>query len=85
MALLLGPLSAPELLIILAIVVVLFGATRIGDIGKGIGRGIREFRQEIKDGDEPKSDEPTEEDKVEATAASASAPSSDEKPTSQTH
>ena len=42
--------GAPELLIILAIVVVLFGATRIGDIGKGLGRGIREFRREIKDG-----------------------------------
>ena len=41
--------GAPELLIILAIVVVLFGASRIGDIGKGIGRGIREFRSEIKD------------------------------------
>lgn len=44
--------GAPELLIILAIVVVLFGATRIGDIGKGIGRGIKEFRREIKDGTE---------------------------------
>jgi sec-independent protein translocase protein TatA len=42
--------GAPELLIILAIVVVLFGASRIGDIGKGLGRGIREFRREIKDG-----------------------------------
>jgi len=41
--------GAPELLIILAIVVVLFGATRIGDIGKGIGRGIREFRREVKE------------------------------------
>jgi len=50
--------GAPELLIILAIVVVLFGATRIGDIGKGIGRGIREFRREIKDGqDEDKREE----------------------------
>jgi len=45
----LGPL---ELLIILGIVVVLFGATRLSDIGKGIGRGIREFRREIKDGQE---------------------------------
>lgn len=45
----LGPL---ELLIILGIVVVLFGATRIGDIGKGVGRGIREFRREIKEGSE---------------------------------
>ena len=49
--------GAPELLIILAIVVVLFGATRIGDIGKGLGRGIREFRREIKDGQEEKLDE----------------------------
>ncbi|TMG05364.1 MAG: twin-arginine translocase TatA/TatE family subunit [Chloroflexi bacterium] len=43
-------MGAPELLIILAIVVVLFGATRIGDIGKGFGRGIREFRRELRDG-----------------------------------
>lgn len=49
--------GAPELLIILAIVVVLFGATRIGDIGKGLGRGIREFRREIKDGQEDKQDQ----------------------------
>ena len=42
--------GAPELLIILAIVVVLFGASRIGDIGKGLGRGIREFRREVKNG-----------------------------------
>lgn len=49
-------LGAPELLIILAIVVVLFGATRIGDIGKGVGRGIREFRREIKDESEDDKD-----------------------------
>lgn len=49
--------GAPELLIILAIVVVLFGATRIGDIGKGLGRGIREFRREIREGQEEKQDE----------------------------
>jgi sec-independent protein translocase protein TatA len=44
-----------ELLIILAIVVVLFGASRIGDLGKGLGRGIREFRKEMRDAsqDEP--------------------------------
>jgi sec-independent protein translocase protein TatA len=53
-------LGAPELLIILAIVVVLFGATRIGEIGKGLGRGIREFRREIRDAQE---DKPGEDDK----------------------
>jgi sec-independent protein translocase protein TatA len=49
--------GAPELLIILAIVVVLFGATRIGDIGKGLGRGIREFRREVREGQDEKQDE----------------------------
>lgn len=51
-------LGAPELLIILAIVVVLFGATRLGDIGKGIGRGIREFRRELREGQEEEKKEP---------------------------
>lgn len=49
-------LGPAELLIILAIVVVLFGASRIGDIGKGVGRGIREFRREVKDGQEETAD-----------------------------
>ena len=56
----LGPL---ELAIIFAIVVVLFGASKIGDIGGSIGRGIREFRREVKDGGQ----EP-EEEKAEAEA-----------------
>ena len=44
-------LGPAELIIILAIVVVLFGASRIGDIGGSIGRGIREFRREVKEGE----------------------------------
>ena len=53
----LGPL---ELLIILGIVVLLFGATRLTDVGKGLGRGIKEFRKEMKadDEDEEKEKEP---------------------------
>ena len=86
-----GSLGAPELLIILAIVVVLFGATRIGDIGKGIGRGIREFRTELKDNGEGEEGEEGEEKKPEGetVAASTSAPAKpsgeDNKPTSQSH
>ncbi len=38
-------LGVPELLIILVIVVVIFGATRLPQIGKGLGEGIRNFRQ----------------------------------------
>ncbi len=44
-------LGPAELVIILAIVVVLFGASRIGDIGGSIGRGIREFRRELREGE----------------------------------
>lgn len=42
-------LGIPELLIILVIVVVLFGATRLPQIGEGLGKGIRAFRSGIKD------------------------------------
>ncbi len=58
-----GPL---ELGIIFAIVVVLFGASRIGDIGGSIGRGIREFRREVKEGE--KESEEEEKEKEKATA-----------------
>ena len=57
-------LGPAELLIIFAIVVVLFGASRIGDIGGSIGRGIREFRREVKEGEKE-----TEEEKEKETAA----------------
>jgi sec-independent protein translocase protein TatA len=60
----LGPL---ELLIILGIVVLIFGATRLTDVGKGLGRGIKEFRKEMKDGDGDDSEE-----KEKETAATTS-------------
>ncbi len=68
MPFLISPSLGPaELLIILAIVVVLFGATRIGDIGKGVGRGIREFRREVKSGDDESEGEGEEAAKPEST------------------
>jgi len=54
-----------EVLIILAIVVLLFGATRIGDIGGAMGRAIREFRRELKG---------PEEERKEATKAEDTTP-----------
>jgi sec-independent protein translocase protein TatA len=41
-------LGIPELMIILVIVVVIFGATRLPQIGKGLGEGIRNFRSATK-------------------------------------
>lgn len=49
-----GTLGPTELLIILAIVVVLFGASRLAGLGGALGRGIREFREESRTGDEAK-------------------------------
>ena len=44
--------SMPELLIVLAIVVLLFGAKKIPDLAKGIGKGIKDFKKAVKEDDE---------------------------------
>lgn len=43
-----GGLGAPELLIILAVVLLLFGGSRLAGIGKSSGRALREFKEETK-------------------------------------
>jgi sec-independent protein translocase protein TatA len=47
----LGNLGFTELMMILVIVLVLFGARRVPEIGASIGRGIREFKKNISDVD----------------------------------
>jgi sec-independent protein translocase protein TatA len=42
----------PELLIILAVLIVVFGVSRVADVGGALGRSIREFRRELKEGQE---------------------------------
>jgi len=37
-----------ELLVLLAIVLIIFGASRLPEIGRGLGTGIQEFRKSIK-------------------------------------
>ena len=58
-----GSLGVPELLIILLIVLIIFGAGKLPDIGEGLGRGIRSFRKEMHKPDEidvtPKSSDQT--------------------------
>ena len=45
-------LGIGELLVILVIVLVIFGAGRLPEIGEGLGRGIRSFRKEVRKPDE---------------------------------
>ncbi len=48
-----GGLGVPELLIILVVVLVVFGASRVADIGGSMGKAIREFRKEVRDDQKP--------------------------------
>lgn len=41
-------LGMPELLIILVIVVIVFGAGKLPEIGAGIGKGIKNFKESTK-------------------------------------
>jgi sec-independent protein translocase protein TatA len=44
-----GRLGLPELLIILFIIVLIFGANRLPDLGRGIGKAIKNFKEGSKD------------------------------------
>ncbi len=48
--LLLGPLGVPELLVSFLILVLLFGATKLPLIGRGMGEGIRNFKKGLNPG-----------------------------------
>jgi sec-independent protein translocase protein TatA len=45
-------IGIPELVIILIIIILIFGANRLPEIGRGIGKGIRNFKDATKDGKE---------------------------------
>ena len=52
-----GSLGLPELLVILVIVVLIFGANRLPQLGKGVGSAIKNFKEGMKEGntsDDPK-------------------------------
>ncbi|HEY8550993.1 MAG TPA: twin-arginine translocase TatA/TatE family subunit [Vicinamibacterales bacterium] len=49
-----GRLGLPEMLVILFIVILIFGASRLPDVGRGIGRGIRNFKDSLREGSKEK-------------------------------
>ena len=46
--LLLGPLGTPEIIIIAFAILLLFGGKKIPELMKGIGKGVRNFREGVK-------------------------------------
>ncbi len=48
----LGGLGAPEILVIGLVAVLLFGGKKVGELGKGLGEGIRNFKAAIKSDEE---------------------------------
>lgn len=46
-----GKLGLPEILLLLAIALLIFGPSKLADLGKGLGDGIRNFKSAVKDGD----------------------------------
>jgi sec-independent protein translocase protein TatA len=54
-----GRLGVPELLLILGIALILFGPSKLGDLGKGLGDAIRNFKGAMKDNEQASHGQPT--------------------------
>jgi sec-independent protein translocase protein TatA len=57
-----GNIGFREILIVLFIIVLLFGAKRIPELARGMGRGVKEFKDGMREGakEEPKIESPPE-------------------------
>ena len=51
-------ISLPELLILLVVLLLVFGAKRLPEMGRSLGKGMREFKDSISGKDEPHSELP---------------------------
>jgi sec-independent protein translocase protein TatA len=58
-----GKIGVPELLLILALVLLIFGGRKIPEIMRGFGEGIRSFKDGIKGDEKPAAEKPAAEKK----------------------
>ena len=54
-----GKLGLPEILILLAIALLIFGPSKLADLGKGLGEGIKNFKSAVKDGEQDQTRRPS--------------------------
>jgi sec-independent protein translocase protein TatA len=54
-----GKLGLPEILLILAIALLIFGPSKLADLGKGLGEGIKNFKSAVKNDEEEKDKKPS--------------------------
>jgi len=47
-----GKIGLPELLLLLAVALLIFGPSKLADLGKGLGEGIKNFKSAVKDGEQ---------------------------------
>jgi sec-independent protein translocase protein TatA len=47
-----GKLGLPEILLILAVALLIFGPSKLASLGKGLGEGIKNFKDAVKDGED---------------------------------
>jgi sec-independent protein translocase protein TatA len=48
-----GKLGLPEILLILAVALLIFGPSKLADLGKGLGEGIKNFKSSMKEDETP--------------------------------
>jgi sec-independent protein translocase protein TatA len=58
-----GKLGVPELIVIAIIALIIFGPSKLADLGKGLGEGIKNFKGAIKEGENTPTTPPTTEEK----------------------
>jgi sec-independent protein translocase protein TatA len=81
-----GRFGITEILILLGIALLLFGGSRIANIGKGLGEGIKNFKKGIKEGDDeaaPKLAEGEEKPSEKLTGGAAASTAASEKLSSE--